>query len=204
MRRMLLLIVCLAALVGVDSPTALAGLRGIGVLVGPVASNQSGEYESTRIESGDAVWGLVAGGFAEWGLPTSAWSLLSEAHLVTKGFVNQHRPTSPQIVHSGPNATFLSLPLLLSYGFSSGHTRPYMVGGLGPEILLSGANALDDDAPRVAVALHVGGGVALHNLLDIRIRYFRDITDSPTSRLVARRAPRNYGVALTCGLSVAR
>ena len=203
--RSLAILLGLSVFVTISSPPASCELLAIGVLVGPVSSGQSGDPLASRIESIDGVWGFIAGGYAEWNLPWRGWSVLSEVDLVAKGFAYRYRSEWPRVAtDSGPNATFLSLPVLVSYRFGTGSVRPYMSGGLGPEVLLDATGAIGSSGPRVAAALHIGAGVIIRDRLDMRVRYFRDVSDAPTADHVTIQDPRNHGLAYTVGLRVAR
>jgi hypothetical protein len=111
-------------------------LEGYGVKTGVVIAEQDFDYaEDFGFDTKNRA-GLDVGVYLEW-LDIPSFGLLTEAHYVQKGMVNENprtdefgHPMSP-VRHSN-RVDYLSIPILAKVTFRAGRVRPYVL--LGPRI----------------------------------------------------------------------
>lgn len=125
-----------ALVLAISSAAHAQTLEGYGVKAGVVIAEQDFDYSEDFDFDTKNRAGLDVGVYLEW-LDIPFFSLLTEAHYIQKGMVNENprtdefgHPMSP-VEHSN-RVDYLSIPILAKVTFRTGCFRPYFV--LGPRI----------------------------------------------------------------------
>lgn len=164
-------------------------LEGYGVKAGVVIAEQDFDYaEDFDFDTKNRA-GLDVGVYLEW-LDIPFFSLLTEAHYIQKGMVNENprtdefgHPMSP-VEHSN-RVDYLSIPILAKVTFRTGRVRPYFVLGPRIDFLLGYESRILKDIYDGFEDTNVGGTIGigverktkLLNML-LELRYSPDFTDA--------------------------
>ncbi len=127
-------------------------------------------FEETN-SSSENRWGWVVGGDVEWRLPWRDFKLLTGMLHHEKPFF--HRTTGER------SPDYLSLPILLRRALVVGAVQPYVAAGTSLEFRLSESSQRPTSVDsRWAPAFQAGTGATLHERVDLRFVYVRDLVKS--------------------------
>jgi hypothetical protein len=128
--------IAVALVLAISSGAHAQTLRGYGAKAGVVIANQDFDYTFGFDFDTKNRAGLDVAVYLEW-LDIPFFSVLTEAHYIQKGMVNENprtdefgHPMSP--LEHGNRVDYVSIPILAKVTFGTGPFRPYFV--LGPRI----------------------------------------------------------------------